>query len=64
MLEKKSDGNDRAGEPASNPSSSLPLCGLTNVHAWDDPKWMEFFDELGSYSYEAHIFGSREPPNI
>lgn len=65
MFEQKNDGQERAGEPTSGSARSpLPLCSLTNVHAWADARWMEFFDELGTYSYEAHIFGPREPPYI
>jgi len=42
----------------------LGLNGLVNVAAYEDTDWLALFDELGSYSYENHIFGARQHPNI
>jgi len=44
--------------------SELPLSSLTNVAAYDHPRWCELHDELGTYSFEHHIFGSRTPPGV
>ena len=43
---------------------SLPLSSLTNIAAYDDPHWMELFDDLGTYSHDSHIFSSRRPPQV
>ena len=32
--------------------------------AYSDERWCELYEELGSYSYDAHIFNSTKPPNI
>jgi SAM-dependent methyltransferase len=42
----------------------LPLSSFTNVHAWEDKRWMELFEDLGTYSHDIHIFGPKEPPNV
>jgi SAM-dependent methyltransferase len=42
----------------------LPLSSLTNVAAYADERWLAHFDELASYSYDDHIFGSRQDPQI
>src|SRR5579859_6724052 len=44
--------------------SRLPLNSLTNVAAYGDKRWLQLFEELGSYSYEAHIFGNKKAPNV
>lgn len=46
------------------PNSALPLSSLINVAAFRDQRWMELFRELGSYSYDGHIFVNDHPPNV
>ena len=43
---------------------SLPLSSLTNIAAYDDPRWMELYRDLGTYSFDAHIFKGESSPNI
>ncbi len=43
---------------------SLALNSLTNVAAYADKRWCQLFEELGTYSYETHIFGNRKPPIV
>ena len=45
-------------------SNPLALSSLTNVGAYGDHRWMELYRELGTYSYDTHIFKSDEPPNV
>ena len=42
----------------------LHLNGLVNVTAYEDERWLSLFDELGSYSYDHHIFNSRQQPEV
>jgi SAM-dependent methyltransferase len=42
----------------------LSLNGLVNVRAYEDERWLSLFDELGSYSYDHHIFNSRQQPEV
>jgi hypothetical protein len=44
--------------------SDLALSSLTNVAAWEDPSWLELFDDLGTYSHDKHIFDARVPPDV
>jgi SAM-dependent methyltransferase len=44
--------------------AALPLSGLTNIAAYSDPHWMELFADLGTYSYDHHIFASGHPPEV
>ena len=45
-------------------SQNLGLNGLVNVQAYEDQQWMEFFDDLSTYSYDSHIFQSRKQPDV
>lgn len=45
-------------------SAGLRLSSLTNVAAYENPKWMDLFRDLGSYSYDNHIFSSDSPPLV
>jgi SAM-dependent methyltransferase len=42
----------------------LPLSSLPNIAAYSDPAWTGCFDDLGTYSFDDHIFKSRIPPLI
>ncbi len=42
----------------------ISLNGLVNVTAYEDERWLSLFDELGSYSYDHHIFNSRQQPEV
>jgi SAM-dependent methyltransferase len=42
----------------------LSLSGLVNVTAYEDERWLSLFDELGSYSYDRHIFNARQQPEV
>jgi SAM-dependent methyltransferase len=53
---------DRRRAPA--PVAALSLSGLTNPAAYRDERWLQLHNDLGTYSYETHIFGSTVPPNI
>jgi SAM-dependent methyltransferase len=37
---------------------------LTNPAAYLDSRWSQLHSDLGTFSYEAHIFGSNYPPNV
>ena len=50
--------------PSGRRPSRLPLSSFTNVHAWENKRWMELFEDLGTYSHDVHIFGPKEPPNV
>ena len=41
---------------------TLPLNSLTNITAYKDPRWMELFRELGTYSYDTHFFNADSAP--
>jgi hypothetical protein len=43
---------------------SLPLSSLTNISAYGDAHWMDLYRELGTYSYDDHIFRSLAPPDV
>jgi SAM-dependent methyltransferase len=43
---------------------ALPLSSLTNVAAFETPQWFQMFADLGTYSYENHIFGNKKAPNL
>jgi SAM-dependent methyltransferase len=45
-------------------ATGIGLNGLTNVAAYGDPDWYRLYEELGTYSYEAHIFDNKTPPNV
>ena len=32
--------------------------------AYSDQRWWELYEELGTYSYEAHIFDNKKPPDV
>ncbi len=34
------------------------------MRAYEDEQWLALFDELGSYSYDGHIFKCREQPDV
>lgn len=42
----------------------LPLNSLVNVAAYEDERWLALFDDLGTYSHDAHIFACRQQPEI
>ena len=43
---------------------SLPLSGLTNVAAYQDPEWFALYEDLASYSHDVHIFRGKSDPDI
>lgn len=62
---KRTESGEATGRSAETLSGSqLALCGLTNPAAYGNERWLQLHDELGTYSYEAHIFGNRVPPNF
>ena len=56
----------RTQSPSAGPGTGtpLPLSSLTNVGAYGDQRWIDLYHELGTYSYDSHIFQSDSPPNV
>lgn len=64
LRNRNASGGSRRGTARRPTRSALALNSLTNVAAYDDERWFQLFEELGSYSYEGHIFDNKKPPNV
>jgi SAM-dependent methyltransferase len=52
------------GTSASSSGVDPSLSSLTNIAAYENAGWMDLFRDLGTYSYDDHIFGSDQPPVV
>ena len=56
--------SQRAAKQDHSGRFSLPLSSLPHIAAYGDERWMELYRDLGTYSYDDHIFRSTTPPEV
>jgi SAM-dependent methyltransferase len=61
---RKRNSGDAEATPSRVERGPVHLNGVVNIDAYSDSRWYALYEELGSYSNEAHIFGSKKPPNV